>query len=290
MLRLSLKNHTPGMCSLVLSLSLIIPGLVSSQQSVGVVTALKGQAQLTREGDQNVLRFRDNLVLRDTIDTRARALARILFGGKSTVTVRELSRLKVHEELLPSGASRSIHDLSSGSILVNVLHRLLSPGDEIHIRTPNAIAGIRGTTIFAQYNVALAQSIFILIEGSAFVIPAGRPPISLTPLARITIEGSAATGIQVRQDTVTQADADKIVEESDPGLALKKEGRQNITEGEAEQAVKDVEATEPKNDQATIISPTRESSVLTAPITPVISTDLPKQDHYSPKQEYYSPK
>jgi hypothetical protein len=129
----------------------------------------------------------------------------------------------------------------------------------------------------------LAQSIFILIEGSAFLIPAGRPPISLTPLARITIEGSAATGIQVRQDTVTQADADKIVEESDPGLALKKEGRQNFTEGEAEQAVKGVGTTEPKNAQPTFISPTRESSIPTAPITPDISTDLPKQEHYLPK-------
>ncbi len=137
-----------GISSFPLIWCLVYPGLaLAQQQSVGVVTALKGKAQLTRAATQTALRFKDDLNLRDLIDTQERSLARVLFGGKSTVTVRELSRLEVREELLPGGATRTIHDLSSGSILVNVARSLMRRGDEVQIRTPNAVAAVRGSTI-----------------------------------------------------------------------------------------------------------------------------------------------
>ena len=92
------------------------------------MTALKGNAQLTRATTQTALRFKDDRILRDLSDTQEKSLARVLFGGKSTVTVRELSRLEVREELLPGGATRSVHELSSGSILVNVARSLMGRG------------------------------------------------------------------------------------------------------------------------------------------------------------------
>ncbi|MCH7915889.1 MAG: FecR domain-containing protein, partial [Deltaproteobacteria bacterium] len=203
--------------SLLLSFSLIFPALASAQQAVGIVTALKGKAQLTRATTQTALRFKDDLILRDLIDTQEKSLTRVLFGGKSTVTVRELSRLEVREELLPGGATRTVHELSSGSILVNVARSLMRRGDEVQIRTPNAVAAVRGSTIFAQYNAALAQSIFILLTGSAIVTPQGLPPITLTSLASVNLTGTVAAGVQTTQGTVTQAEANKIAEESEVG-------------------------------------------------------------------------
>src|SRR3989338_10620441 len=101
---------------------LFLPGLAAAQQQpAGVVTGIQGQAQLTRAaGKAAPLRFNDGVVIRDVVDTREKSLARILFGGRSTVTVRELSRLEGREELLPGGGRRDVHDLSSGAILVNV--------------------------------------------------------------------------------------------------------------------------------------------------------------------------
>ncbi len=212
-----MKNHWLSLGCFILSFILLFPVLVSAQQAVGVVTALKGKAQLTRAATQTSLRFKDDLNLRDLIDTQERSLARVLFGGKSTVTVRELSRLEVREELIPGGGTRSIHELSSGSILVNVARSLMRRGDEVQIRTPNAIAAVRGSTFFAQYNVALAQSIFILLTGSAIVTPQGLPPVTLAPLTSVNLTGTAAAGVQTTQGTVTQAEANKIAEESEVG-------------------------------------------------------------------------
>jgi hypothetical protein len=150
--------------------------------------------------------------------------------------VRELSRLEVREELLPGGRTRSIHELSSGSILVNVARSLMRRGDEVQIRTPNAVAAVRGSTILVQYNAALAQSIFILLAGSAVVTPQGQPSITLTPNTSVNVTGTAATGVQAEPVvTVTQAEANAIVEGSEVGTG-------GVTEESAEAGV--VEATQ----------------------------------------------
>jgi hypothetical protein len=122
-------------CSLV---ALVAADHASSQEPVGIVTALQGTAQLTRPTVPTAvgLRFKDGLLIRDIVDTQEKSRLRILFGGKSTVTVRELSRLEVREEALPTGGTLSIHELSSGAILVNVARQLLRPGDAVQIRTP----------------------------------------------------------------------------------------------------------------------------------------------------------
>src|SRR5262245_39524694 len=89
---------------------LFMPALLIAQQPTsGVVTGVQGQAQLTRStfAAPAPLRVQDGIVIRDIIDTREKSLARILFGGKAAVTVRELSRFEVREENLPSGGTRS---------------------------------------------------------------------------------------------------------------------------------------------------------------------------------------
>jgi hypothetical protein len=126
------------------------------------------------------LRFKDGLAICDVVDTAEKSLVRILFGGKSTVTVKELSRLEVREEPLPAGATLSIHELSSGAVLVNVARQLLRPGDELQIRTPNAVAAVRGTTIGADCDMLIHRCIFTVLAGSALITPLGGTSLTLT--------------------------------------------------------------------------------------------------------------
>ncbi len=51
-----MKNHWLRLGGSILSFILLFPVLVSAQQAVGVVTALKGKAQLTRAATQTALR------------------------------------------------------------------------------------------------------------------------------------------------------------------------------------------------------------------------------------------
>jgi len=231
-------NYLIKIIFLILPLFLIFPSLASAQKAVGIVTAVKGRAQLTRTGTQTALLFKENVILRDIIDTQENSLVRVLFGGKSTVTLRELSRLEVREELLPGGGVRSVHNLFSGSILINVARRLLGKGDEVVIRTPNAVGAVRGTIIFVQYNAASAQSTFVVLTGKAIVTPQGQPPITLTPDSAVTIFGDTSVGVQAGPVvTVTQEQSNEILQESETGVTVTEEANQEQTaEAQTEEA------------------------------------------------------
>lgn len=137
----------------VLLLLLVCPALAWAQstgepgRNVGVVTTLAGNAMVVRAAlpGPQPLRFKDNVFLRDRITTAERSIVRVLLGGKALVTVRELSALTITEDV-----GRSTIDLSSGKIAMGVLRQRMRPGEVIEIRTPNAIAAIRGTVLVVE--------------------------------------------------------------------------------------------------------------------------------------------
>jgi FecR protein len=116
-------------------------------RGVGVITTLSGSATVARAAlpAPQPLRFKDDVFLRDRISTAEKSIVRVLLGGKALVTVRELSALTITEE-----TGRSSVDLTSGKIAMGVLRQRMRPGEVIEIRTPNAIAAIRGTVLVVE--------------------------------------------------------------------------------------------------------------------------------------------
>src|SRR3989304_3568988 len=70
---------------------------------------------------------------------------RILLGGKATVTAREHSVLVITERPGTSTVS-----LAEGKIAVAVDKTRMRQGEVVEIRTPNAVAAIRGTVVVAE--------------------------------------------------------------------------------------------------------------------------------------------
>jgi FecR protein len=253
-----------------------------SQEPVGVVTALQGTAQLTRptESTAVTLRFKDGLFIRDVVDTRENSRLRILFGGKSTVTVRELSRLEVREEALPTGGTLSIHELSSGAILVNVARQLLRPGDEVQIRTPNAVAAVRGTSIAAQCARGQPLCSFTILSGSAQLSPLGQTAYTLTSNTRLTVTGTPSTGIQVSPvQTITPAQASQTVQQYEVRPAVQEPANQQQTgraqlQTAAQLANTVVGPMTPEAAPASNVTPTTvatPASAVSAPVVPDVS-------------------
>lgn len=125
----------------------LLPAVAVAQPSQGVVTMLLGQATLTRRSPATPqpLRFKDDLFEHDRITTREHSLVRVLVRGKALVTVRELSVFTITED-----ARDQTVRLTSGKLAVSVAHSRLRPGEAIEIRTPNAIAAIRGTVVIVE--------------------------------------------------------------------------------------------------------------------------------------------
>lgn len=125
----------------------LLPAVAVAQPSQGVVTMLSGQATLTRRAPATPqpLRFKDDLFEHDRINTREGSLVRVLLRGKALVTVRELSVFTITED----GREQTVR-LTWGKLAVSAAPSRMRSGETIEIRTPNAIAAIRGTVVIVE--------------------------------------------------------------------------------------------------------------------------------------------
>lgn len=133
---------------IVAGAALAIPA--AAQDSIGVVTAITGTATLSRGAQAaQPIRFRDRLQWRDVIETQKGASARALVLGKTSVTVRELSRVELREEALADGRRQTL-DILAGKIRAVVERSLMDKGEQVEVRSPNAVAAVRGTDVVVE--------------------------------------------------------------------------------------------------------------------------------------------
>ncbi|HET7342145.1 MAG TPA: FecR domain-containing protein [Methylomirabilota bacterium] len=186
----------------------------------GVVTTLQGTASVARQAapESAPLRARDDVFVHDRISTGDQSLARILLGGKAVVTVREHSRLTITES-----ASTSTIDIASGRIALVVDKSRIQAGESVQIRTPNAVAAIRGTVVITEVEAgaAGARSSFTLLTGVVDVSlldAAGQPTgraVTLNPLQSVGVVGFTPPG---QPHSISRGEADAIASDYKVGL------------------------------------------------------------------------
>ena len=207
--------------AMVAALVCTSPILASAQSddSAGVVTTVNGDATLLRAvaAAQPVsLRMRDEIFVRDRIQTRERSLVRVLLGGKALITVRELSVLTVTEE-----AGRVTVDLQSGKVGVAVVKARMRPGEIIEIRSPNATAAVRGTVFVVEVDPmqpgqagsapATTTRVHLFhgaLDVSARLDPA-QPTVRLAELQSVVVAGNSLGSVKpISRDAVATLTAD----------------------------------------------------------------------------------
>ncbi len=199
---------------------LSFPTIASAQAAkAGVVTTLQGTATVARATavEPAPLRFRDDVFIQDHIVTGESSIVRILLGGKAVVTVRERSALTIHET-----PTTSTIELGSGKIALAVAKNRMKPGESVQIKTPNAMAGVRGTVVIAEVAPAAQPggtitTRFTLLTGIVDVArvdgSTGRPTgqaVMLQPLQTIAVTGSLPPGA-VR--AISRAEAQAIAKD-----------------------------------------------------------------------------
>jgi len=182
----------------------------------GVVTTLQGTATVARSTAPQPmpLKFKDDVFIQDNIVTGESSIVRILLGGKAVVTVRERSALTIHET-----STTSTIEISSGKIALAVAKDRMKPGESVQIKTPNAMAGVRGSVVIADVAepVQVGGSIttrFTLLTGIVDVAQldggTGQPtgqPVMLHPLQTIAVTGHTPPGAA---RAISRAEAQKI--------------------------------------------------------------------------------
>src|SRR5262245_7580677 len=136
-----------SLAGLVLAMYLLPAPAFAQTTKAGVVTTLEGNVTAVRAvmPQPVLLKFRDDVFLQDRVVTGDQSFARLLLGGKAVISIRERSAVTITE--VPG---RSTVDIESGKIALSVARDRMLPGEVINIKTPNAVAGIRGTVVIAQ--------------------------------------------------------------------------------------------------------------------------------------------
>jgi hypothetical protein len=177
---------------------LACPGSGLAQEPVGVVTTLTGQATRTASTTGEAptpLRFKDGVFGADTIRTAERSFVRMLLERKAVLTVRELSVLRITED-----AAQAAVDLKSGGIAFSVARPRLRPGETVLVRTPNAVAAVRGTTIVVEAQGAVSQ--FHVLTGALDVASHANPTAwrRLQAPASLTVTGAVVGAVRGLDD------------------------------------------------------------------------------------------
>src|SRR5712692_6192304 len=205
-----IKRALAGLLVALLAVPLAV--LAQTTPKAGVVTVIEGNVTARRvvRPDAVPLKFKDDVFLQDTVTTGDQSLARMLLGGKAVVTVREHSVLTITE--VPG---RSTLELESGKFALAVARERMRPGEEIQIRTPNAVAGVRGTVVVTeviQQSAQAAVTNFYVLKGTITAQPldpgtrqqAG-PPLTVGTLQAYTQPGTGPPRVApVRPDQVQQ--------------------------------------------------------------------------------------
>jgi FecR protein len=291
-------------------LAMLAPFPVWGQQaagnSLGTVTALQGQATVGRVAlpQPTPLKFRDDVFFRDQITTKAQSTLRLLLGGKGVLTIREQSQVTLDESVAPTGERRSVLSLLGGKIAAAIARSLMRPGEEVEIRTPNAVAAVRGTVLIAEYvpaqtsaeapkpillassdpNFRMAQagasaggqSTFLVLTGSVTVTAQGAPPVTVGAMQTVSISVGPAGAVQVGAvQTASQAQ----VAQATQGLQMEKSISGPGDGGKAAQAQAQVAATLTN----AILQATSGASASPAPPSqPSVSTPVPDATQIPP--------
>lgn len=186
------------MLALAVSATLLPPPVVAqTSDAVGIVTTLDGRATVARPALASplALQFKDDVFVRDRISTQERSLVRVLLGGKAILTVRELSQVSISEE-----PGRAVVTLPDGKVILAVQKQRMRPGESIEIRTPNAVAAVRGSYIFCSHDPASGVTTAICGSGDCTYKFGSGPTAPLPP-------GQAAVNAQLRPASAAEMNA-----------------------------------------------------------------------------------
>lgn len=130
----------------MLAAALALVPWTAQAQKVGVVTTAQGQVTVSRPASRPAaVKFREEVFVRDRIATGERSLARILFGDKAVVTVTEHAALTITDR-----PKTSVIDVGLGRLALTVARERMKRSEAIEIRTPHAVAAIRGTVVVVE--------------------------------------------------------------------------------------------------------------------------------------------
>ena len=227
--------HTILICSILLiSNFFFLSSSAMAAEAVGKFTHIEGKVDILREGafPAITVKVQDQVYPRDIVRTKSASKAEIIFKDNTVLQIAQRSRIDI-SEYYAGDTSKSVIKLSRGQVKAivdkNVTKRIsLAPdANRFEIRTPNAVAGVRGTEFHVAYDRNVTT--VLLKEGNVcvFNLKAPETVICMPPNYIVTV-----TGVLIPQQPRKATDTEiKIFEkETGPNVPVSKTFPETATE------------------------------------------------------------
>lgn len=194
---------------------LILLTLITSTlfASIGEITALRGSADVIRDGAKQKLSVGSKVEKGDEIKTAAKSKLQILFSDKTVISLGQKSDFKVDEYVFNDNKKVANFSIGKG-FFKSITGKIgkIAP-KQFKIKTANATIGVRGTTIIGEVTAKL--DIIVCSQGQIVVSSAGREVI-VNAGERTIVEDMKAPKQSEKINAVLLKQLDK---KSDPSTA-----------------------------------------------------------------------
>jgi hypothetical protein len=204
-----------------------------AKDDVGAVIALKGAALIQRDAKSVEAKLKDGILLKDTVETKESAKAKLLFIDDSVLTMAEKSKVVIREFIYSKDArGRSIFNLIDGKM------RSVVGKSDFEIHTPTVVAAARGTVFECEVGKSLGRvfttctcfeglvdirSIDPTISGSVTLrpgmtvtVPMGQPvpaPIQAPPAPIATLQPTGVDAAQAVSESLRSIQTPPITQQ-----------------------------------------------------------------------------
>jgi hypothetical protein len=140
----------------------------ASADAVGWVAALEGTADRQRGGSWEALAAGAEVEMGDHVRTQQASRMKLLFKDDSVLTLAERSELVIDQQVV-GAATVSSFSLLLGKVRAIVTDRYSAAGSAFEVKSPTAIAGVRGTSFLAEFDAAKDETLVVGLESTTAV-------------------------------------------------------------------------------------------------------------------------
>ncbi len=170
---LAVRLMKPITLLIVVAFYFALPSPAFAKNPAGVIVKLKGEVKIEQgKAGGKVAVEGDKFFVGDTFVTGSDGRAKLRFAeggpnGKNEVVIAGSSRLFIEKAgSQGSGKSGTSLALEDGAIRTNVKKKYSGNGDDVFkVRTPNAVAGVRGTVFMMSFDRKTQASTLLTTQG-----------------------------------------------------------------------------------------------------------------------------
>lgn len=152
-------------------LPLILSSPALAQGVHGVFTVVKGDVQVESGKDKKVQKARvgAKVFATDTITSGKDSRAKIEMSDKNIINISPDSKLMIEKYENAGGKKEVLLNVLQGKIRPSVTQKYDGESEKFHVKTPSAVAGVRGTDFLVSYNPGTRASQVVTFEGKVDV-------------------------------------------------------------------------------------------------------------------------